>query len=83
MAVCCDTKYFSHIWFMIKFKAHLSVRLNVVLILCFGSCICRYYRGILECIMLKFWLKLEKVIKKSILGGHVLSQGRPCQACVI
>lgn len=36
MAVCCDTKYFSHTWFMIKFKAHLSVRLNVVLILCFG-----------------------------------------------
>lgn len=33
---CCDTKHFSHTCFMIKFKAHLSVRLNVVLILCFG-----------------------------------------------
>lgn len=44
MSVYCDTKYFSHAWFMIKFKAHLSVRLNVVLNLyfVFVFCICRY-----------------------------------------
>lgn len=33
MSVYCGTKYFSYAWFMIKFKAHLSLGLEVVLIL--------------------------------------------------